>query len=249
VPTDEFKPLLDRHIAMVSAAELTALASPLLREVVNHASWAFQRCQAAPINQGGENEDLAAHVLYRHLIELVDGIEVLFSSSCADASVPLIRAAFEASVSLRYILATDYTQRSLSWTHSYIRARMKIHERLDRTTARGADVGKIFERDLDPTIASPVVYDSGPSVARLVAVLNRPEFVPIEAEFQRTQIDRRKKCPDWYELFNGPRHRRELARSVSQEAQYEGFYGEWSSFSHAADASNYVKYPRLKARA
>ena len=239
MPTDEFKPVLDRDRAVVDATELISLASPLLREIVNRASWAFQECQAAPINRGGENEDLAPVVLYRHLIELVDGIEVLFSASCSDASVPLIRAAFEASLSLQYILQTNYKQRSLSWTHGYVRARIKIHERFDRTTPRGAEVGTIFDRDVYPTTDPPAAYDSGPGVARLQKVLSRPGLVPIEAEFQRTRTVRKKK-PDWYELFDGPHDRRELARSIGQEAQYESFYGEWSSFSHAADASVYL---------
>lgn len=238
--TDEFKPLLDRGRAVVEARELIDLASPLLREVVNRASYAFQECQAAPINKGGENEDLAPVILYRHLIEIVDGVEVLLASSCSDASVPLIRAAFEASMALQYILKSDYTRRSLSWTHGYIRARIKNHQRLDRSTPRGAEVGKILDRDIDPTVGPPAAYDSGPSVARLEIVLNRPGMVPIEAEFQRTRNVRKKNYPDWYELFDGPRDRRELARSIGQEAQYEGFYGEWSSFSHAADASAYL---------
>ena len=240
MPTDEYQPLLDRARAVVEAQELIGIAAPVLREVVNHASWAFQRCQAAPIHRGGENEDLAPLILYRHLIELADGVEVLLSSSCVDAAVPLVRSTFEASISLRYILAADYAQRSLAWTHSYLRSRIRIHERLDRNTPAGAAAGIVFDRDLDLRVGPPTAYDSGPPVARLMALLARPSFAPIEAEFQRTKATKRKNYPDWYELFNGPNNRRELARAVGEEPQYIGFYGEWSSFSHAADASAYL---------
>lgn len=46
--TDEFKPVLDRARAVVEARELIDLASPLLREVVNRASYAFQEVRRRP---------------------------------------------------------------------------------------------------------------------------------------------------------------------------------------------------------
>jgi hypothetical protein len=88
MPTDEYKPLLDRQEAIGNAEPLAQVACPLLREVINHASWAFRRCDAASDAHGAENEDLAAFVLYRHLIELTDGIEVLCSASCVNAAIP-----------------------------------------------------------------------------------------------------------------------------------------------------------------
>jgi hypothetical protein len=74
MPTEEFRPLLDRLEAIANAKPLADAACPLLREVVNHATWAMQRCHAATDAPGGENEDLAVFVLYRHMIELADAI-------------------------------------------------------------------------------------------------------------------------------------------------------------------------------
>ena len=87
MPTEEYKQLLDRGAAMSRAAPLIDAAAPLLTELVNHASVAFRRCTAASDNLGGENEDLAAFILYRHIIELIDGVDTLFRSSCVDASI------------------------------------------------------------------------------------------------------------------------------------------------------------------
>src|SRR5689334_11860614 len=119
MPTEEFRPLLDREEAINRAKPLIDAAAPLLTELVNHASLAFRRCSVASDNVGGENEDLAPFILYRHTIELIDGIDVLVRSSCVDASVPVLRAALEASLSLDYIMRADYVRRSLSWTCAY----------------------------------------------------------------------------------------------------------------------------------
>ena len=81
MPTEELKMMLDREEAIRNATGLIDAATPLLRELVNHACWALRRCTVASYNLGGENEDLAPFVLYRHLIELIDGVETLFRSA------------------------------------------------------------------------------------------------------------------------------------------------------------------------
>ena len=128
MPTEEYKPLLDRDAAISRAAPLVDDAAPLLTELVNHASLAFRRCDAASDNHGGENEDLAPFLLYRNTIELIDGIDTRFRARCVDAAVPVLRAALEGSLSLEYIMKGDYARRSLSWTCAYAHARVATHQ-------------------------------------------------------------------------------------------------------------------------
>ena len=112
--------------------------------------------------------ELAAFVLYRLLIELTDGIEVLFSASCVSAAVPTIRAAFEASLSLDFILREEYTLRSLAWTCAH------LHERLDAKTKAGDQFAATFEREMGGAGLS--VYDADASVAAFHSVLARDQF-------------------------------------------------------------------------
>jgi hypothetical protein len=95
----------------------------------------------------------------------------------------------------------------------------------------------------------PAAYDSAPAVAALESVLARPEFQPIEAEYQRLKRQRNGRPPDWFQLFGGPPNRRELARAVQRESQYLALHGEWSGYSHAADASPYIRPGRLAGEA
>jgi hypothetical protein len=236
MPTEEYKPLLDRRRAIESAEPLAKAACPLLREVVNHASWVFRRCDAASDAHGAENEDLAAFTLYRHLIELTDGIEVLFASSCVDAAVPAIRAAFEASLSLDFMLRDDYTRRALAWTCSYLHGRISVHERLDSRTKAGEQFDETFKKEMGG--AGLRVYDADPSISALQNVLARDQFREINAEYLklRKQLNR---APDWFRLV-GVKNRRALARIVGRESEYLSFYAEWSGFSHATDAASYI---------
>jgi len=243
--SDEFKPLLDRSEAARAASQLIELACPLLRELVNKATWVFSRCTSAGARIGAENEDLAALTLYRHMIELVDGVEVLFAASCVDASVPLVRAEFEASLSLDYILQADYVRRSLCWSCAYLHARIDSHRRLDPTTDAGAEFDGVWQRD---DLGVRTTHDSGPNVVALESVLSRDEFKPVEAEYRRLRRERRRR-PEWFQMFGGPQDRRALAKVVGRETQYLVLYKDWSGFSHAADASPYLRSGRAPGQA
>jgi hypothetical protein len=245
MPTDEFKPLLDRDKAQRAAAQLTELACPLLREIVNKATWVFSLCISDGARIGGENEDLAAMTLYRHMIELVDGVEVLFAASCIDASVPLLRAEFEASLSLDYIFQADYVRRSLCWSCAYLHSRIDGNRWLDPSTDVGAEFASIWQRDIRGARTS---HDSRPAVVALESVLSRDEFTPVEAEYQRFKRAKRRR-PEWFQLFGGPQERRALARAVDRETQYLVLYKDWSGFSHAADASPYLRSGRAPGQA
>src|SRR5260221_5914328 len=122
--TDPFLEVLDTDRAKVEAKELMAVACPLLRELVNYATGAYVRClrDADKDRQGDENEDHAAIVLYAHVIEQIDGVEVLLANSCVNGAVPALRAAFEAALSLEYILISDadYVPRSLAWLFGHL---------------------------------------------------------------------------------------------------------------------------------
>jgi hypothetical protein len=241
MPTEEYRPLLDRDDAIARATALIDAACPLLRELVNHATLAFRRCTAASDNHGGENEDMAPITLYRHTIELIDGIEVMFRASCVDAAVPVLRAAFEASISLDYILQEHFTRRSLSWTCGYLHARIASHQQLDATTPAGTAFAAARDREMAGDAQPWQPYNSAAPVANLEHVLNRPMLQPIETEYQRFRQTHNNRRPHWFQLFDGPRNRRELASAVHREWEYSALYGEWSNFSHAADASAYLR--------
>jgi hypothetical protein len=137
--TDEFKTLLDRDFSRVAVKPIVEIARPLLRELVNHGLMAFRRCEGEAAENGGENEDVAALLLYRHVIEMADGIEVLICESCGTTAIPVLRSEFEASLALSYLLEQDaeYVQRSLSWLVANMHAGIKARRVLEPGTQAG----------------------------------------------------------------------------------------------------------------
>ena len=137
MPTKPLESVLYRELSILSTRDFIEVASPLLQELVNYGTNALVRC--ATSRSGGVDEDLAVLTLYRQVIEATDGAEVLVSSACAGATVPLLRTSFEALLSMDYILEdpSSYARRSLSWLVGYVRQRLDMLERLDPSTTKG----------------------------------------------------------------------------------------------------------------
>jgi len=100
MPTQPREDVLYRELSVLQAREANKLATPLLQEVVNFGTDAFVRCIS--YSAGEENVDLAPFALYRHILELTDGVEVLVANACPVPAIPSLRSAFEALLSLEF---------------------------------------------------------------------------------------------------------------------------------------------------
>lgn len=236
MPTRPLETLLYRELSQVEAKSIIDIASPLLQEFVNYGTHALVRCADSLI--GEENEDLAVLALYRHLIEMIDGVEVLISQSCSAPAAPLLRSSFEALLYIEYILEDDaeYVRRSLSWLAGHAHRRLGIYRSLDRSTT----AGKRFQEALkqDKTVQE-FTFPPQDQVQRaqkvLENLLSREQFREVEAEYSRP-----KRRPQWFQLFGGPANRRELANRVGWNAQYHILYNIWSASVHAEDFSRFI---------
>lgn len=191
---DSFKKILDRDLAKVSISDLVKeIVSPLLQEVVNHATHAFVRCQSDATGEVGV--DFAAFILYRHIIELTDGVEVLLASSCVPPAIPLLRSSLESGLGLEYILAApspeEFNRRARSWLCVYIHKRLDLYDLIepDREVPRKRRKGEGPRGRIK----------AGEAKASLAKALTRPDMAPIEQEYQR--ISARRKDPAWYSFF------------------------------------------------
>jgi hypothetical protein len=89
MPTDEFKKLLDREFSKKAIEPISSISTPLLQELVNNGLMVFRRCENEAAKVGKDNEDVAVFALYRHIIEMVDAIEVMVAQSCGTAAIPV----------------------------------------------------------------------------------------------------------------------------------------------------------------
>lgn len=234
--TKALETILYRDLSIAEGKEMIDLVSPLLKEMVNYSTNVLARCAPTPTTQPrNPDEDVAVFALYRHIIELTDGIEVLLSKCCAVPTVPLLRSSFEALISLEYILEndSDYAKRSLSWLVGYTHQRIASYEIYDPSTTRGQQFQISSASDnIFSSINLPPNLDvqAQKGVSNLQSFLQEPHIQPIETEYQTFN-----RKPHWYTLFGGPKSLVELCKHLNRAAFYDVLYRGWSRVTHSQD--------------
>ncbi|MFH1487120.1 MAG: DUF5677 domain-containing protein [Chloroflexota bacterium] len=237
MPTKPFEPLLHRELSKVLAKEIVDIASPLLRELVDYSTNAFERCQTSLT--GRLDEHLPVLASYLHVIETTDGIQVLVENACGIPPIPLLRSSFEAVLAIEYILQDDCQRRSASWMVHYIHQRLNQLETLDSSSPKGRAIVEALATDQMGARFTLPMIDVSPAAKNLQSLLGDSFYQVAESEYQRVYRSRKRK-PAWYSLFHGPMNLRELADRVGRAAQYDFLYRHWSTVSHAADLSRYL---------
>lgn len=235
MPTKPLESILYRDLSKVAAKHKIDVASPLLVELVNFGTNALVRCSDSA--KGGRDEDVAPLSLYRHLLEMTDGIQVLLEESCPTPAIPALRSAFEAFLSIEYILEDDseYVNRSLAWLVGYVHQRLKSYQRLDPATNRGTAFQRLANKDsVASDIKMPTVKDAKRAAANLQDYLKKPHVRHIESEYNRL------RRPRWHQLFDGPPNLQALAERLNRGAQYEILYRQWSRTTHSQDLQAFL---------
>lgn len=242
MPTEPLRKLLDRDFSRVSVSEYVNDVCPLLQEIINYATNAWRRCETSTSGEPGE--DLAPIVLYLHMIEMADAIEVLIRESCVNPAKPIVRSLFEASLGIEYILEdeTHYAERSLSWLVVYAHERLDSYRCFDPNSGRGKnELPSILADKFAGNMQWPSQQQVQQAMVPLTKFLKEPHVSPIEAEYQRSK---RKGKPYWYTLFQGPSNLAGLAKRLNRFAQYALLYRDWSAVAHAGDLSRFISRDR-----
>jgi len=245
MPTTPHHDVLYRELSLIQLKELRPSPTTLLQEVINFGSNAFVRCLSGAGDE--ENVHLAPFALYRRLLELIDGTKILVSNAAPSASIPLLRSAFEAHLSLEFILENDglYETRSLSWLVVYLRQPIRPYRSFLNKTVEGDEFLKAINED--KTIRNfplPPEDDVSKAIQNLAKLLSKEQFIDIVSEYEQ-----HKRKPHWYSLFDGPKNIRLLARHLKRTAQYDVLYHGWSMSAHAHDFRPFIKSSESGERA
>jgi hypothetical protein len=218
------------------------VTSELLIELVNYGTTILAKSATSKYLSTKEEEDVALLLLYRQILELTDGIEVLLSQSCTLATIPIMRSLFEAYLSIDYLLENeeDYTQRCLAWCVGRYHNLIDYCDRLDSDTDKGKDAKRLFDTDQILNF-KPINFPSKENIQNkkkeYIAILAKPSLQPIDMEFLKKKKQGNKKGQiEWYSLFNGPSSIRALSDHLKHGAYYELLYRGWSSIAHGSDS-------------
>lgn len=232
-----------REEAISRATPLIDFASRRLKSLVDSAEEIFQSC--LEVAGSPRREDYPSLTLFRHVIEMSDGVQILLCAGTGGPMIPILRSMFEAFLSLRFIMERDYERRSLAWIYSYCRSEIEQKKRLSGQGEIGRELREIFLAELGwlpDSFQNPDRYAA--EVEKLEQEILRPVFETITPKPSESKPAFRP----WYtlcgtKLGNRKKERenlKDLANHLSFRCIYERLYGPWSRVLHATDTSPHV---------
>lgn len=235
MPTDSPPDILDRNLSKAWVRHLIDLATPMLQEIVNHGVAAFARCSKTSAKTGDENA--AILMPYLHLLEMVDGTQVLLAEAAPVAARLLLRSAFEALLTIEYITEADTKKRAYAYLVAEIRERLAVYRTLDPNTPQGKRARKRLEDDkCVQDMQMPEIQDLSGQIENLEKLLRKPHWKDADAEFQAVKKRLKGRRPAWYQLYGGPSNLDALATHLRRAGEYDILYRRWSRTAHAVDA-------------
>lgn len=222
--------LIERQIDDKKYADLLMKIGETLDRCVDYGETVLKTIQNHPRN---DYVDSSITLLFRDFLEFLDGVATLVKSSCIEASIPILRSMFEQLLSILYILDRHQEDRAASYHVSYIRSRLKNYRKLNRS-----QIGQL-QKTLESNHYSITLpdTDTSESIAQMESLLSKGIYKRINEEWE-TIKRAKKREPEWYALFNGPKNILELAENQKIIGEYEILYRSWSSKAHATSSFN-----------
>ena len=214
---------------------MTSHTLPPLKDFVVEAERKFMECRRIAQNPYGV--DFPSLYLYRHMITMADGVEILCAAPNVVATIPLIRSMLEALIAIKYIHEKDYERKSRCWLYTHLDENIRFEKMLDPTTDSGREFQDVLAREIPGWESTP--HDSREKTAHMRKELAKPCMVDIDKEFKRLKKEFKKKGkkgrPPWHLMFNGVSTIYEMAKAAEQLHFYRMVYGPSSRTVHARD--------------
>jgi hypothetical protein len=209
--------------------DLLGKFAALLRDSV---TFLWKHWNTAQLAAYGKQEHQHATILMlsRHVCEELDGVSVLAEKGCAEPCKPLMRSTYEAILGIEYILEADSERRAMAYQLAHAHRKISFYRKLDPNEQSGKELRALSTNDSLAGDTEWPTLDTKPLIANLENLFKRPEFQPIEAEWQL-----RKGKAAWHALFGGPNKFRDLAIHLKHGITYEFHYRHWSNSVHAGD--------------
>jgi len=244
MPTTPPLDLLDR--TPTDGADFICRVSGLLQEVINYGLFVLKECDRVV---GQDSEPLEAKDehgvilfgIYMHIIEMLDGLELLISQRAITPAFLQLRSIFESLLYLEWILQKDTKERALAYLVEDIYDRIYLHRSFDLSTDEGKQLKKLYEKDIfmisskKPLESIPVNEDK---IKDYINLLNKEPYNKINKQYlalkEKTsqQIKKRKKYVPWYALHGGGDSIKILADTLYKPYTYWFLYKKCSAIIH-----------------
>jgi hypothetical protein len=235
MPTEPNQDFIPRKIDNKNVKHTLGKFSTLIEETVDFASQVFKWCME---KIDGKDEKVPILMSFRHIFELVDAISILIKYSCADPCKILLRAIFESTLNIEYILEKDSERRGMDFMVCFYHDELKFYRRWDPNDQMCKEFREKIRKDkVLKKWKLPEFPEIKNEIAKRKEIFKLPTYQESEEEFQRTKkkLKKLKMKPKWYTLHDGPTNIEKLAEHLERPGFYQILYRHWSPVVHGTD--------------
>jgi uncharacterized protein DUF5677 len=237
IPEDPHKGLLNDEGATAFASEQLKPWTNLLRDFANFGSNLIPRAFSSSGKTLGDA--VVIGILLRQVVAMIDAIEILLCKSAVHAAALQLRAMFEASVYIEWMLAGDReTKATYYYVYNLLRLRLWAM-RVQSGTAESSSFREIMNGaglPVDETLSS-----EGKNQAQEIdRVLSQTRFAVIRDKFRDWKKQHRRAAA-WYSPL-GVTDLRNMAVNIGKEPLYVFIYSPGSEVMHASNYGHHVGF-------
>lgn len=237
IPEDPHKGLLHDEGATELVSEQLSTWTNLLRDLANYGSHLIPRAYTSSGKTLGDAILIGG--LLRQVVAMIDAIEILLCRSAVHAATLQLRALFEASVYIDWMLAGDRENKA---AHYYVHNLLRLQlwsMRVQPGTPESSSFKKIMD-DAGLPVDNTLGKDGKTQVQEIDRVLSQARFLAIRDEF-RDWKKRNNRRPTWYSPL-GVRDLRDMAIKVNREPLYVFVYGPGSEAMHTSNYGHHIQF-------
>ncbi len=237
VRESEFKPLLDNDKVVVEIKTHLGPWTDLLRDLTNYGTNLIPRCFSS--SERGMKDVVIIAILLRQAVAMLDGVEILLSKGAVHIAHLEMRALFEVSVYIDWILQDDSENKaSYYYVHNLRRKRLWA-SRTQPGSTESQEYATMMSKAGVP-ITDNLRQSAKQQIQEIDRILSQPKFATISHNIESHRKGRRFD-PAWYVPL-GERSLRTMSRTVDKVAQYVFVYSGASEVMHTSSYEHHVKF-------
>jgi hypothetical protein len=239
--TGAYQLILDRPEATAHVEEHFRDIVAVLVEMVDYGTHLIPRCLASSSKR--LTDVVLLPVLTKQAVEFLDAAQVLLASGCVNPAALQLRALFEVSVYIAWIVRRDTDRRARAYYVANLRRRLDWAKRV----RPGTDEFERLTRDYQSIRIRNPLKDRQSEVVEEIGIVERrlakPDFRQMNRAFARRR-GTRSYDPDWYAVLFPKKKRPSLytlAKQVDQRAQYRLIYEQGSEAMHSSRLDPHIR--------
>lgn len=239
----EFKSLIDREKNTNDAKQYFQDYIELLTDLVNYGSWLLPRAYDSSSKKLADVIILG--VLLKQVIAMTDSVGILISNGAVYPTSLNIRAAFEASIFIDWMLNGNSEEKANYYYVSNLRDQRLWASRIIKNTPEEQQFSTEVQElasyfDYNSLITQETANNQLSEVNR---ILNQGSFKVVDDEFEKLR-KKLKHEPVWYQTLAKPPTLRQLAKEVDRSFEYLFLYNTGSKTTHTAAYRDHVQFSK-----